>query len=239
MKLYIILPTYNEKETLENKVNRILHACKDFDSHLKILIVDSCSPDGTGVLADNLSTQHPEVEVLHQHKKLGLAKAYLDGFKYALERQADKIIQMDVDGSHPASSLKDLWQASQHHKLVVGSRYCPGGTTQGWSKTRLLISKTVSFYDQKMLRLNTKDINSGFRCWDANLLREIIPLVSTETKGFAFQAEITYIAHKLGVDAYEVPIVFIERTAGKSKAHWNIAVEQLMLIAKLRNKQYT
>lgn len=234
--LWIIIPTYNEIESLPRMVEKLLPIARELPDveNLHVLIVDSNSPDGTGDLAEELARTYPELTVYHQDQKLGLGDAYTKGFIHALHRGATRIIQMDVDGSHRPEDLVPLWKAGKDNLAVVGSRYCPGGKTKGWSKTRLIISKTVSCYGRTMLRIPTRDLNAGFRCWDAHLVEHMLPFLNGH--GFVFQAELTNCSYLSGVMPVEVPIVFVERKIGASKANWKIAVEELWRIAKLSIK---
>jgi dolichol-phosphate mannosyltransferase len=219
----VVLPTYDERENLPHVVEAVLRQPGEF--HL--LIVDDASPDGTGALADSLAASRSDrVSVLHRPRKDGLGRAYAAGFQRALDEGAEWIFQMDADLSHDPDDLPRLLAplAAGRADLVLGCRYLPGGGTRGWSLPRRILSRWGSFYARAWLRLPQRDLTGGFKGWSAPLLRRL-DVVSADSRGYSFQVEMTLRAARLGARIEEVPIVFTERRAGRSKMNAAIAFE--------------
>jgi dolichol-phosphate mannosyltransferase len=233
--LWVLIPTYNERDALPLLLPQLIPTLRTLPevAELRVLIIDDNSPDGTGALVEELAETWPELRVLHRTKKEGLGPAYTAGMHHAVSQGATKIIQMDVDGSHQPQHIPALWNLGKDQAAVAGSRYCPGGSIAGWNKIRRTLSKIIAWYGRTMLQLSGRDGNSGFRCWDAALLLHILPFVNGS--GFVFQVELTYCAERAGAQVDEVPIAFIDREVGKSKASWKIAVEEAWRVAKLRS----
>jgi len=235
---YIIIPTYNEKENIEKLVKEIsgLGAVAEgggANIQLKILIVDDNSPDGTGKIAENLKNKYP-LEVLHRSGKLGLGSAYRDGFKYCLEKNAKYIFEMDADFSHnPQDIPKILQKAQEGADLVIGSRKISGGKVIGWNLWRHFCSDGAMFASRLFLNLKTKDITAGFRCFRAETLKKI-KYNQVKSNGYAFQEEMLYRVEKAGLKIVEVPVVFKDRKAGKSKLNKKDIFEFFIIIFKLR-----
>jgi glycosyltransferase involved in cell wall biosynthesis len=215
MKTLVVIPTYNEKENLENIVERVLGLGV---SGLAILVVDDASPDGTGAAADRLVERHPgQVSVLHRQGKLGLGSAYIDGFRLGLERGFEAVCEMDADGSHEPASLKELIAAVESgHDVAIGSRRVPGGRTEGWGAHRNLMSRAAMSLTRLALGLKTHDVTAGFRCFSAAALRELLKL-PIRSSGYAFQEEMIFYCERLGLRIKEIPIVFRDRKLGRSK----------------------
>ena len=233
--LWVILPTYNEAENLEMAVGAILEGLTAAapTAH-RVLIVDDASPDGTGALADGLAEAHPGlVEVLHRPAKHGLGRAYLAGFALALDAGAGLLVEMDADLSHDPADLPRLVAAAGDADLVLGSRYVPGGQVLGWGPLRKALSRGGSRYAQAILGLDVHDLTGGFKCFRREVL-EAIDLPTVRSQGYGFQVELTYRVVRAGFRVREVPIVFRDRRAGKSKMSWWIALEAVWRVPQIR-----
>jgi dolichol-phosphate mannosyltransferase len=232
---WLILPTYNEAENIEAIVaaaGDILAAATD--GAYKILVVDDGSPDGTGKIADRLAVEREQVEVLHRVEKNGIGPAYLAGFRYALDRRAAYVMEMDSDFSHdPADLARLLGAVRDGADLALGSRYVPGGGVVDWGLLRRFISEGGSTYARWVLGLRVRDLTGGFKCFKREVL-EAIHFDSVRSQGYAFQVELTYRAVRAGAQVVEVPIVFKDRELGQSKMSWRIAVEAMWLVPRLR-----
>jgi dolichol-phosphate mannosyltransferase len=229
---WLVLPTYNERENLEQIVRAALPQLASVaDAH--ILVVDDGSPDGTGEIADRLAAEFPEVEVLHRTAKEGLGRAYLAGFERALSSGADLVLEMDADFSHDPADLPRLVEAAKEADLVLGSRYVRGGGVTDWGMFRLALSRGGSWYARRILGVPVRDLTGGFKCFHRATL-EGIDYANTHADGYGFQIELTYRALKNGFRVTEVPIVFRDRQAGTSKMHARIAVEAVWKVPALR-----
>jgi glycosyltransferase involved in cell wall biosynthesis len=226
VRALLVLPTYNEAATLDELVRRALTASPELD----VLVVDDASPDGTGEIADALARETPRVRVLHRPAKAGLGRAYVAGFRLALEGGYEVACEMDADLSHDPADLPRLLAALAGADVAVGSRYVPGGGTRGWSRGRLVLSRAGTLYARMLLGLPLTDATSGFRCYRRAVL-EAIPLEEVRSEGYAFQVEMAWRAWALGFRIVEVPIVFTERRAGRSKMSRRIVVEALWRVA--------
>ena len=225
MNVVVIIPTYNEIESLEPIVRRVRAAVPDAD----ILVVDDDSPDGTGDLADRLAAKDSHVLVLHRAGKEGLGKAYIDAFAWAMKRGYTHLVQMDADGSHRPEQLPLLLERagmSDHPDLVIGSRYVRGGELEGWPKSREFLSRAGNFYIRAWLGLPASDVTAGFRVYKVGFLHRL-DLSSVESAGYFFQTDMTDHVHRLGGSIAEMPISFAQREAGESKLSANIFTESL------------
>jgi dolichol-phosphate mannosyltransferase len=231
--VWIALPTYNERDNLEPMLLRLLEVAPSAN----ILVVDDSSPDGTGDLADHLATTHDRVHVLHRAGKEGLGAAYRAAFAHLLAMpNCEVIVQMDCDFSHdPADVARLLATLDQGAGLAIGSRYVPGGQTPGWSLSRRLISRGGSGFARVVLDLPLSDLTGGFKAWRADLLRSI-DLGGVEAAGYGFQVEMTWRAFNEGAVIREIPIIFGERRAGRSKMSRRIVVEALLMVLRLRRR---
>ena len=230
----IVLPTYNERDNLRHALDRIREVAEGNDLRLHTLIVDDNSPDGTGELADELAAEYPDVEVLHRAGKEGLGKAYLAGFRHALDAGADLLFEMDADLSHDASYLPHFVRlAEQGADLVLGSRYVRGGGVENWPLSRKVISRGGCLYAQAVLGLPYRDLTGGFKCFRRAVL-EAIDLDAIDTRGYGFQIEMTYRAHRMGFHVVELPIIFVDRKVGQSKMSNDIFVEAMVNVWRLR-----
>jgi dolichol-phosphate mannosyltransferase len=226
----VVVPTYNERCNIETLVLGVLRQGPQYH----VLIVDDGSPDGTGELADALAAAHPgRVEVIHRAAKVGLGSAYIAGFRRALERAPDLIVQMDADLSHDPASLPRLVAAARGADLVIGSRYVRGGGTAGWPLWRRLLSRMGGLYARLVLGAPIADLTSGFKVWRPATLRSIEP-DALRSDGYAFTIEATWRALRRGAAVTEVPIVFTDRVAGASKLSRRIVLEAAVLVWKLR-----
>jgi dolichol-phosphate mannosyltransferase len=229
--VWVVLPTYNERENLEAMASAILTALPES----QLLVVDDASPDGTGDLADTIAAREPRVAVLHRPGKQGLGVAYRDGFRWVLDRPASRaIVQMDADFSHdPADLPRLLTPLMRGADLVLGTRYMPGGSTVGWPWYRKLVSRGGTLFARTVLLLPYRDLTGGFKAWRRELL-EAIRLRETSGSGYGFQIETTWWAHRRGARVVQVPITFRERAAGASKMSGAIVREAMLLVVRLR-----
>lgn len=226
----MISPTFNERENLALLVPAVLAVRPDID----VLVIDDASPDGTGELADEMAAAEPRVHVMHRAGKLGLGTAFVQGFRWALEKGYDRVVDMDADLSHRPEDLPAILAASDAGAgLVVGSRNMPGGRVEGWSWVRKLISRWGSFYARTLLRLPLRDCTSGYKCLSRQAL-ESIDVGRLQSNGYAFNVEINHLCHRAGVRLAEVPIVFPDRVAGKSKMTLGIIREAAVLVLRWR-----
>lgn len=229
---WLVLPTYNEAQNLEPFVAAVRDK---LPAPAHILIVDDDSPDGTGRIADRLAAEHENVGVLHRSRKEGLGPAYLAGFREALAGGAGLVLEMDSDFSHDPAYLPRLLDAAQRADLVIGSRYVAGGGVGDWGPLRRAISRGGSAYARIALGVGVgvRDLTGGFKCFRREVL-EAIPLDSIQSRGYAFQVELTYRAIRLGFEVVEVPIVFRDRRAGASKMSRSIVAEAVWRVPLLR-----
>jgi dolichol-phosphate mannosyltransferase len=231
--VWVVLPTYNERENLERIAAAILAALPE----ASLLVVDDRSPDGTGEIADAIADREPRVRVLHRPGKEGLGVAYREGFRWALEQPETKaLVQMDADFSHDPNDLPRLLAPLMRDAdLVLGARYVRGGATVGWPWYRKLISRGGTLFARTVLLLPYRDLTGGFKAWRRELI-EAIRLRETSGSGYGFQVETTWWAHRRGAKIVEIPIVFRERVAGASKMSGGIVAEALVLVLRLRWK---
>ena len=228
MQLTVIIPTYNEAESLPTVASAL------FDlpfSDLKLIVVDDGSPDGTGDVAEALKDRYPgRVSVIHRSGKLGLGTAYIQGFRLALDEGAEAVAQMDADLSHPPEKLVEMLAALQTCDMVIGSRYVAGGSLdERWPLWRKGLSSFGNFYARTILGLTMKDATGGFRVWRRDTLLGM-PLERARSNGYAFQIEIAYIATRLGFTFREVPIYFADRRWGQSKMSVRIQLEAALRV---------
>jgi dolichol-phosphate mannosyltransferase len=231
--VWLILPTYNERDNLEPLVRAVLPQLASTGLSHKVLVVDDNSPDGTGAVADRLAAAIPEVEVLHRTRKQGLGRAYLAGFEVALEAGATLVMEMDADFSHDPADVPRLIAAAGAADLVLGSRYVPGGGVTNWGLARRLVSRGGCAYARVVLGVPVRDLTGGFKCFNRRVLEEL-DLTGVHANGYGFQIELTYKAVRAGYTVAEVPIVFRQRRAGVSKMTPPIAVEAVWKVLALR-----
>lgn len=233
----VVVPTYNERENLPRVVDSVLslHAHEEGLGEIHVLIVDDNSPDGTGDVAEELARTHPEVvHVLHREGKEGLGTAYVEGFRWGLERDYARICEMDADFSHPPDRLPDLIRASEEVDFVIGSRYVGGRVTVvNWPIGRLLVSLFGSSYARAITRLPVSDATGGYNLFRREVL-EALELDRIESNGYTFQIELKFRAWRKGFEFREIPIVFTERDQGESKMSKAIVAEAVWKVWKLR-----
>lgn len=225
------MPTYNEAEN----INRIVPAVLEAVPEVHMLIVDDSSPDGTGDLADALADADERVHVLHRTSKDGLGRAYIAGFRWALERDYDAMFEMDADFSHQPKYLPTMIARLGEAHVCIGSRYVDGGGTEDWSMFRKFISRGGGMYARTVLGVKLRDLTAGFIAWRREVI-EALPLDEIDATGYGFQIEMKYRAVKQGFRVVETPITFPDRTHGESKMSANIFGEALLLVWKLRAK---
>jgi dolichol-phosphate mannosyltransferase len=226
----IITPTYNERDNLPRFVDTLLQVVPQ--AH--ILVVDDASPDGTGAVADAIAARDDRVRVLHRPGKLGLGTAYVAGFQQALAGDYDVIFEMDADLSHDPRHVPAFLEAIQSGAdVVTGSRNVPGGGVEGWGLGRHLLSKGGSLYARVLLGAPVRDLTTGFKAYTRDALNAIDP-GSIRSNGYSFQIETTYRALRKGLRVVEVPIVFVDRRAGKSKMSRRIFAEAIVEVWRLR-----
>jgi dolichol-phosphate mannosyltransferase len=232
---WLRLATYNEAENIGAIVSASAEVLAGAAPQgFRVLVVDDDSPDGTGSIADGMAGEHDWLEVLHRNEKNGIGPAYLAGFRYALDRGAGYVMEMDSDFSHdPADLARLLAAARSDADLALGSRYVPGGGVSDWGLLRRFISEGGSTYARWVLGLQVRDLTGGFKCFRREVL-EAIHFDSVRSRGYAFQVELTYRAVRAGFRVVEVPIVFRDRQRGQSKMSWRIAAEAMWLVPRLR-----
>jgi dolichol-phosphate mannosyltransferase len=225
MKTLVIIPTYNERESLPIQIAGVREHAPDVD----ILVADDNSPDGTGTLADEIAAADPHVFVMHRTEKAGLGAAYIAGFNWGLERGYELLCEMDADGSHRAMDLPRLLERAEsdpHPDAVIGSRWVPGGSVVNWPAHRKFLSKGGNTYVRMVLGMPVKDATAGFRVYPARTLRAI-RLETIASHGYCFQVDMTWRVSLAGGTIAEVPITFVEREFGESKMSGSIVREAL------------
>lgn len=214
-KKIVIIPTYNEKENIEN----IIRAVFSLDGGYHILVIEDGSPDGTGAIVKKLQEEFPQrLFMIERTGKLGLGTAYLTGFKWSIEREYDFIFEMDADFSHNPQDLPRLYEACANGgaDLAIGSRYCNGISVINWPIGRVIMSYYASVYVRTILGMKVFDTTAGFKCYRRKVL-ETIDLDKIKMKGYGFQIEMKYTTFRLGFNITEVPIIFVDRKEGTSK----------------------
>ena len=225
-RVLVVIPTYNEAETLEPVVGRLRASVPEAD----VLVVDDGSPDGTGDIADRLVAADPGVHVLHRTQKAGLGAAYIAGFRWALAEGYDVVVEMDSDGSHAPEELPRLLTALREADLVIGSRWVPGGQIRNWPLYRQIISIGGSTYARVLLRFPVRDSTSGYRAFRRQVLEEL-KLDEVASQGYCFQIDLAWKTWRSGFRVREVPITFTEREVGRSKMSRAIVIEALWRVA--------
>jgi len=227
----VVVPTYNERVNLPLIVPLVLQQ----DARIEVLVVDDNSPDGTGRLADEMAASNPRIHVLHRPGKAGLGKAYLAGFRWALECDYDFIFEMDADFSHDPKFLPEFLQAIETADLVIGSRYRAGVNVINWPISRLLLSLGANEYARRVTGLPLTDSTGGFKCFRRRVL-EAIDFEKVKSNGYSFQIEMSFRAWKQGFRLVEIPIVFTDRVEGQSKMDKRIVREAIRMVWWLRLK---
>jgi dolichol-phosphate mannosyltransferase len=230
-RVLVIVPTYNERENIARMIDTALAQ----DRRIEILVVDDGSPDGTAEIVESMMSRHPgRVHVHKRPGKMGLGTAYLAGFRIAIERKYDLIMEMDADFSHDPSHLPQFLKAIEGADIVLGSRYRDGKVTiVNWPISRLLLSYYANVYARTVTGLPVWDATGGFKCFRRKVL-EAIDLTAVKSNGYAFQIEMSFRAWKKGFKIAEIPIVFVDRTEGASKMSKAIVREAVWMVPRLR-----
>jgi dolichol-phosphate mannosyltransferase len=229
LKTFVVIPTYNERDNIENLVREILAK----DDTIEALIVDDNSPDGTGEIADRIAGDNGRIHVIHRAGKLGLGSAYREGFTYALEHGAEYVIEMDADFSHDPLMLPLFLEKIKEFDVVIGSRYLNGVSVVNWPIRRLILSYCANVYTRLITGLKISDCTGGFKCFRRNVL-ESIHLDTIKSDGYSFQIEMNYRCVENGFRVDEIPIIFIDRHAGESKMSNKIVREAVLMVWKLK-----
>jgi apolipoprotein N-acyltransferase len=226
-RVLVVLPTLDERDTIARVLAEVLAT----GPSIHALVVDDNSPDGTAEVVAAMAEVEPRVRLIRRPRKLGLASAYLLGFRRGLEDGYDVLVEMDADLSHRPQDLPSLIAATSRFDLVVGSRYVPGGAVTNWSRARLLLSKGGNAYARTLLGLPVRDATSGYRAFRRPVLEKLLPQGVT-SDGYGFQIEMAYRAWREGFTIGEVPITFREREHGRSKLSRRIVLEALIQVAR-------
>jgi dolichol-phosphate mannosyltransferase len=227
-KTLVVVPTYNERENLPSLAQRLLKLPVPVD----VLVVDDNSPDGTGQIADQLSREHPAVHVLHRQQKDGLGRAYIAGFKWAIEHGYEFVFELDGDFSHNPDDIPMFLEAAQSADLVLGSRYVNGIRVINWPLSRLMLSKGASQYVRLITGMPFSDPTGGYKCFRRRAL-EAANLDTIRSNGYSFQVEMTHRLWRQGLVVAEVPIIFTDRFQGHSKISRQIIFEAIWMVWRL------
>ncbi|MBD3162154.1 MAG: glycosyltransferase [Candidatus Eisenbacteria bacterium] len=227
-RVLVIVPTYNERENIEELLPKILAS----GPNLEVLVVDDASPDGTGKWVEEQGRRIPRVHCLRRPEKRGLGSAYVDGFRIAIEREFDLVFEMDADFSHDPAAIPEFLEAARRADLVLGSRYLHGVTVVNWPLRRLMLSYGANCFSRFMTGLPVKDATGGFKCFRREVL-EAIDLDTIKSDGYSFQIEVSFHAWRLGFRIVEIPILFVDRRVGISKMNRKIIVEALAMVFHL------
>ncbi len=229
MNILVCIPTFNEKENIEKIVLAVLAQGEDFE----VLVIDDNSPDGTAAIVEGLKKDNPRIHLLKRPGKMGLGTAYVDGFTYGLNQpQIGYLMEMDADFSHDPEYLKEFKEAIKESDLVIGSRYYSGISIVNWPIMRLLLSYYASIYVRVITGMPVKDPTSGFKCFRREVL-EWLDLSRIKSNGYGFQIEMDFYVWRGGFRIKEIPILFIDRRAGKSKMNKKIVFEAVFGVWKL------
>lgn len=226
-RVAVLIPTYNERDNLPLIVERVRQSVPAAD----VVVLDDNSPDGTGEVADAMAAADPQVTVIHRQGKEGLGAAYLAGFRWALERGYDAIVEMDADGSHRPEHLSHMLDVAADADLVIGSRYVRGGKIVNWPADRKAISMAGNMYIKLVLGMPVNDATAGYRVYRAETLRTI-GLDEVESAGYVFQTDLTVRTVRAGLRVVEVPITFVEREIGDSKMDGDVVRESMTRITR-------
>jgi dolichol-phosphate mannosyltransferase len=236
LNLLICVPTYNEAENIEQFITAVFKHCPP---QAAVLVIDDNSPDGTAAIVEGLIEQFPkQLHLLKRPEKQGLGPAYLAAFAWGLAKQYDAFLEMDADFSHNPKYIPSMLAELPTHDVVIGSRNIQNGGVEGWSAFRNFVSKGGSLYARMILGCPIKDLTGGFNMWTRNAL-EKIGLENIVSRGYSFQVEMKYRAWKAGLRIQEIPIVFADRTRGKSKMSTKIFLEALLNVWKIRQSAVT
>jgi dolichol-phosphate mannosyltransferase len=227
----VVIPTYNEAESIAQTIQTLLETVPTTG----VLVVDDASPDGTGTIVEGIAEHDARVSILHRAARDGLGHAYLAGFERALAQDDQAggrygaIVEMDADGSHPASALPAILTALETHDMVIGSRWTAGGSVADWPRRREWLSRTANTYARLWLRIPVRDSTAGYRAFRVSALRRI-DLAHVESRGYCFQIDMTLRVLDAGLSVGEVPIRFTDRVAGRSKMSGSIVLEAMLRV---------
>ena len=233
-KALVVIPTYNEVENIGPLLDGIWEHAPEAD----VLFVDDNSPDGTVAQIESARTKSPQgIHLIRRPKKLGLGTAYIAGFQWALERNYGVLVQMDADLSHDPADLPRLIASLDTYDVVIGSRYVAGGGVERWGVLRRWLSRFASAYARSLLGVRIRDLTSGFTGWRREAL-ETIPLAAIRSEGYSFLIELKFRAYLADSLIHEIPIVFVDRRAGRSKLSWRVIFEAVyrVLFLSLRRR---
>lgn len=229
MKTLVVTPTYNERRNVGTLIETVFAVGPEYH----VLVVDDNSPDGTADYVEGLKSAWPNLHLIRRPGKLGLGTAYIQGFKYALERDFDAMVQMDADMSHDPHDIPRMVDLLSECDLVLGSRYCDGVSVVRWPIRRLILSYGANKYTRLVTGMPVKDATGGFKGWRREVL-ESIDFDSVRSQGYSFQIEMTFRAWHKGFRVKEIPIIFIDRTVGQSKMTRSIMLEAALMVWRLR-----
>lgn len=228
MRVLVIVPTYNEAENIAALIREV----RNLDIDPEVLIIDDNSPDGTANIVKTIMERDPKVHLIERPKKMGLGSAYITGFKWALDRKFDVVVEMDADFSHDPKDIKRLVENLENCDAVIGSRYVKGVSVVNWPISRLLLSYFANLYARVITGVKIRDLTSGFKAIKAECLR-VINLDGIKSDGYAFQIELHFNLWFKGFKVCEIPIIFVERRAGKSKLNKGIIWEAFWMVLRL------
>ena len=231
-KYLIIIPTYNEKDNISLILTKIINLNTKFN----ILVVDDNSPDGTSKIVERFMFSNSNINIIKRESKIGLGSAYIEGFKWALNNSYDYVMQIDADLSHNPDDLIRLKNESTNYDLVIGSRYIKGVSIVNWPLSRLILSYFANLYARMIIGILIKDVTGGFKCISTNILKSI-NLNEIKSEGYSFQIELNYLTWINNYTISEIPIVFTDRTLGKSKMSKSVIFEAIYMVPFLLIKK--
>ncbi len=229
MKKLIISPTYNESKNIAELIEHVF----TLEENFHLLIVDDNSPDGTADIVEKFQERYNNLHLAKRPGKAGLGTAYKFGFKWALERDYDIILQMDADGSHDVNAIPDMIKGLENNDVIIGSRYIHGVSVVNWPIRRLILSYGANVYSRLITGLPIKDATGGFKAWKREVLTNI-NIDSVRSQGYSFQIEMNFRAWQKEYTIGEIPIIFIDRTVGESKMSKAIMIEAVFMVWRLR-----
>lgn len=229
MKAIVVIPTYNESKNIIRIIDKIFSVHDEID----ILVVDDNSPDGTGKLVKEKMQESERIHIIEREGKMGLGTAYLAGFRYAIDKGYDYIMEMDADFSHNPEEIPNFLKYIQEYDVVLGSRYIKGVNVVNWPLKRLLLSYFANLYTRVITGMDVKDATGGFKCFRASALSKI-NFDEVKSNGYSFQIEMTYRLWKKGAKVKEIPIIFVDRLEGESKMSKKIVYEAIFMVWKLK-----
>ncbi|MFB5630841.1 MAG: polyprenol monophosphomannose synthase [Nitrosopumilaceae archaeon] len=237
MNISIVIPTYNEKDTLPALIEKLSRELKKIAEKFSIIIMDDASPDGTGKIAQDLNKKYQNITVIERTSKLGLGSAYKQGFQIALDRfDPDYVVQMDADNSHDPKEISTMANKIKNHDYVIASRHLPGSIIVGWGTGRKLLHTVAGSFAKGCAKLEIKDPTSGFRMFKKNVL-SMVNFSEIKSEGFAFQVELLCYLRRKGLHGIEIPTRFVNREIGKSKMGFGEIIQfSKMCINLLRNR---